>query len=97
MTIQITGTLTDPAGTGIANASIRFVSTSTTDSGAVKGTYSITDTDINGAYDIPTLLPGSYLVEVTHGGNKDKYITLGNCEVLATDTGSKTLQGLGIS
>ena len=97
MSIQITGDLVDPSSTGIEGATIRFVATTTDADGAVEGTYIEQVTGTGGTYDFPTVLPGTYRVDVTHGGSKDKFITLGNCTILNTDTGAKTLQGLGIS
>ncbi|HLH02541.1 MAG TPA: carboxypeptidase-like regulatory domain-containing protein [Bryobacteraceae bacterium] len=59
----ITGTVTDPSGATIANASVKAVNTAT------QQAYSATTTD-RGAYFIPYVLPGTYTVTVTAPGFK---------------------------
>ena len=95
MPITISGSLVSPDSTPIVGATIRFIATSNSTDGTVKGTMAETDTAAAGAYSID-ILPGSYKVEFKNP-SKDKYITLGNVTLDASLVGPLALQELGIS
>ncbi|MCL4402885.1 MAG: Plug and carboxypeptidase regulatory-like domain-containing protein, partial [Acidobacteria bacterium] len=59
----VLGTVTDPAGAAVPNASIVITNTET-------GVASRTRTNAEGSYQVPYLLPGTYMVEVSLDGFK---------------------------
>jgi hypothetical protein len=92
MSITVTGTLITPADVSINSATIRFIATSNSDTGTVKGTYTEFPTNGSGVYS-KVILPGTYRVDFKYD-NKYSYITLGNATIADSDSGSHTLQSL---
>ena len=93
--ITITGKLVTPDDTAIANATIRFLATSNTTNGAIKGTMSEFSTNATGDYSV-SILYGDFKVEFKNP-NKDKYITLGNVTIDSSSPASGSLQDLNIN
>src|SRR5262245_35247968 len=57
----ITGTITDPSGASVPNATVKATNPAT-------NTASETKTNSDGVYNIPLLEPGKYRIEVTANG-----------------------------
>lgn len=74
----LTGTVTDPQNRALADANVELID-------ARKGTLHDTRTDSEGAYLFSFLLPGSYMLKVTHPGFKDTNVPV---EVLLGPSGT---------
>ena len=61
---EIKGSVTDSSGAVIANATVRITDVAT-------GVVTKADTNRDGIYDVPSLLPGEYTIAVTAKGFKD--------------------------
>src|SRR5690242_11559307 len=60
---SVMGTITDPSGANMANVKVSISNTAT-------GERRTAETDTDGAYRFPNLLPGTYKVEVAQSGFK---------------------------